>query len=33
MLRHVSKMPEDLFVASEATRQRLFSAIRTSQGK
>jgi spermidine synthase len=33
MLRHVSKMPEDLFVASEGTRQRLFSAIRTAQGR
>ena len=33
MLRHVSKMPEDLFIASEATRQALFSAIRTAQGR
>ena len=33
MLRHVSKMPEDLFVASDATRQRLFAAIQTAQGR
>jgi spermidine synthase len=32
MLRHVSKMPEDLFIATDATRQRLFAAIRTAQG-
>jgi spermidine synthase len=33
MLRHVSKMPEDLFVATDATRQRLFAAIQTAQGR
>ena len=33
MLKHVSKMPEDLFVASDATRQRLFAAIQTAQGR
>jgi len=33
MLRYVSKMPEDLFIASEPTKQRLFSAILTAQGK
>ena len=33
MLKHVSKMPEDLFVASDATRQRLFAAIHTAQGR
>ena len=33
MLRHVSKMPEDLFIASEATRRALFAAIRTAQGR
>ena len=33
MLRYVSKMPEDLFIASDATKQRLFSAIMTAQGK
>jgi hypothetical protein len=32
MLRHVSKMPEDLFVASETTKRALFAAIRTAQG-
>jgi spermidine synthase len=32
MLRNVSKMPEDLFIATDATRQRLFAAIRTAQG-
>src|SRR4029453_18725907 len=33
MLRHVSKMPEDLFIASEATRTALFAAIRRAQGR
>jgi spermidine synthase len=33
MLRHVSKLPDDLFIASDATRQRLNSAIMTAQGK
>jgi spermidine synthase len=33
MLRHVSKMPEDLFIASEATKKSLFAAIQTAQGK
>ena len=33
MLRYVSKMPEDLFVASEATKQSLFSAIQRAQGR
>jgi len=33
MLRYVSKMPDDLFVASEATRQRLNSEILRLQGK
>ena len=33
MLRHVSKMPEDLFVASDATKAALFAAIQTAQGK
>jgi len=33
MLRHVSKMPEDLFIASEETRRSLFAAIQTAQGK
>jgi spermidine synthase len=33
MLRYVTKQPDDLFVASEATRQRLFSAIQVAQGR
>jgi spermidine synthase len=33
MLRHVSKMPEDLFIASEATKRSLFAAIQTAQGR
>ena len=32
MLRNVSKMPDDLFIASDATRRSLFAAIRTAQG-
>src|SRR3954471_20796212 len=33
MLRHVTKTPEDLFVASAATKQRLFAAINMAQGR
>jgi spermidine synthase len=33
MLRNVTKMPEDLFVATDATKQRLFSAIQVAQGR
>jgi spermidine synthase len=33
MLRHVSKMPEDLFVASAATKAALFAAIQRAQGR
>ena len=33
MLRYVTKSPDDLFVASDATRQRLFAAIQTAQGR
>jgi spermidine synthase len=33
MLRYVSKMPDDLFVASENTRQRLYREILRQQGK
>jgi len=33
MLRYVTRVPEDLFVASEPTKRRLFSAIMTAQGK
>jgi spermidine synthase len=32
MLRYVTKSPEDLFVASDATKQRLFAAIQSAQG-
>ena len=33
MLRHVTKLPDDLFIASDATKQRLFAAIHTAQGR
>jgi spermidine synthase len=33
MLRGVSKVPEDLFTGSEATRQALFTAIQRAQGR
>jgi len=33
MLRYVTKTPDDLFVASDATRQRLFAAIQSAQGR
>jgi len=33
MLRYVSRMPDDLFVASEATRQSLYNAIQRAQGR
>jgi spermidine synthase len=33
MLHHVTKLPEDLFIASDATKQRLFAAITTAQGR
>jgi spermidine synthase len=33
MLRHVNTVPEDLFVASPETKQRLFAAIKTAQGR
>ncbi|HJZ71014.1 MAG TPA: fused MFS/spermidine synthase, partial [Vicinamibacterales bacterium] len=33
MLRYVTKTPDDLFVASDQTRQRLFAAIQTAQGR
>jgi spermidine synthase len=33
MLRHVSRMPDDLFVASEQTRQKLYSEILRQQGR
>jgi len=33
MLRYVTKMPDDLFVASEDTRRRLYTAIQVAQGR
>jgi spermidine synthase len=33
MLRYVSRMPDDLFIAPEATKQSLFRAIQTAQGR
>ena len=33
MLRNVSKMPDDLFVASDATRQQLYAGILRQQGR
>ena len=33
MLRYVTKMPDDLFIASEATKQSLFTAIQRAQGR
>ncbi|HXI27331.1 MAG TPA: fused MFS/spermidine synthase [Vicinamibacterales bacterium] len=32
-LRYVTRTPDDLFVASDQTRQRLFAAIQTAQGR
>src|SRR5438067_1758086 len=33
MLRYVTNAPDDLFVASDATKQRLFAAIQSAQGR
>jgi len=33
MLRYVTRTPDDLFVASDATKQRLFAAIQSAQGR
>jgi len=33
MLRYVTKMPEDLFVANEQTKRALFAAINRAQGR
>jgi spermidine synthase len=33
MLRNVNKLPDDLFVASDETKQRLFAAITKAQGR
>ena len=33
MLKHVTKVPDDLFIASDATKQQLFAAIAKAQGR
>jgi spermidine synthase len=33
MLRHVNKLPDDLFIASDATKASLFAAINRAQGR
>ena len=33
MLSHVNQLPDDLFVASDATKQQLFSAITKAHGR
>src|SRR6476646_6802668 len=33
MLKHVNKLPDDLFIASDATRTSLFAAINRAQGR
>ena len=33
MLRNVTKLPDDLFIASDATKQQLFAAITKAQGR
>jgi hypothetical protein len=33
MLRYVSAMPDDLFVASDSTRQQLYAGILRQQGR
>jgi spermidine synthase len=33
MLRNVNKLPDDLFIASDATKQMLFAAITKAQGR
>jgi spermidine synthase len=33
MLRHVNKLPDDLFIATDATKAALFAAINRAQGK
>jgi hypothetical protein len=33
MLRNVNKLPEDLFIASDATKASLFAAITKAQGR
>jgi spermidine synthase len=33
MLRYVSRLPDDLFVAHDDTKRRLFAAIQNAQGR
>jgi hypothetical protein len=33
MLKHVNKLPDDLFMASDATKATLFAAINRAQGR
>ena len=33
MLRYVSRMPDDLFITTPETKQRLWAAINTAQGR
>ena len=33
MLRHVNKLPEDLFIATPETKTALFAAINKAQGR
>jgi hypothetical protein len=33
VLRYVSKVPDDVFIASEATKRSLVTAIQTAQGR
>ncbi len=32
-LRHVNKLPDDLFIATDATKASLFASINKAQGK
>ena len=33
MLKHVTKLPDDLFIATDATKTALFAAITKAQGR
>ena len=33
MLKHVNKLPDDLFIATDATKASLFAAINRAQGR
>ena len=33
MLKHVTTLPEDLFIATDATKASLFAAINRAQGR